>query len=88
MQTGYQKVDETMNTVIQILAGISALIGLALAVYGLVGLARGRTYVIHRSSEGQDRVTGKAARRYSLYYMLAGALWAAYALYRLISRWS
>ena len=86
VQTRYKEADETMDTAIQILAGISALIGLALAVYGLVGLVRGQTYVLHRSSKEADRVTGRVARKYSLYYMLAGGLWAAYALYRLIGR--
>ena len=73
-----------MDIALKILAGLSALLGLLLFVYGVYALVKREAYVFSKRPDGSDRVTGKAAFRYSLYYIVAGGLWVAYSVFRLV----
>jgi hypothetical protein len=75
-----------MDVIFYVLLGGSVLIGFFLMIYGIFGLVKGETYAIQRKSNEVQKVEGGAARRTSLFYVVAGGIWLAYALYRLLSR--
>jgi hypothetical protein len=73
-----------MDIVLKVLAGLGTLLGLLILAYGVYALVKREVYVFSKRPDGSDKVTGKAAIRYSLYYIVAGGLWVVYSVFRLV----
>ena len=73
-----------MDIALKVLVGLSALLGLVILAYGIYALVKREAYVFSKRADGGDKVTGKDAVRYSLYYIVAGGLWLAYSVFRLV----
>jgi hypothetical protein len=73
-----------VETIFNVLIGVTALVGLAVALYGLYSLVTGQVHTLDRESGETRKVAGGKARRTGLYLFVAGTLWVIYAGWRFI----
>ncbi len=73
-----------MDTVFNILIGATVLVGLSLALYGIYGLITGQIQAMDKKTGRAYKVTGGEARKFGLFYFLAGSIWIIYAMWRFI----